>query len=105
MRSGDPADVDLRRSRASQSLKFPLLQNAQQFWLQVERDISDFIEKQRASIGQLEPAALLRDRASERASLVTKKLALEQTARNSSAIELYECAFSSHAAIVNCTRD
>src|SRR3984957_9766238 len=105
MGSGDDSHVDLHRSRASQSFKFPLLQNAQQFWLQVERDISNFIEKQRVSIGPLEPADLLRDRASESTSLVAKKLALEQTARNSSAIELYERAFSSHAAIVNCTRD
>src|ERR1700758_2664502 len=92
MGSGDDSDVDLHRSRASQALKFPLLQNAQQFWLQVERDVSNFIEKQRASIGQLEPADLLRDRAGESASLVAKKLAIEQTAGNSGTIEFYECA-------------
>ena len=36
--------------RAPQSLEFPLLQNAQEFRLQLQRDIPNFIQKQRTLI-------------------------------------------------------
>jgi hypothetical protein len=83
----DDADVDLHRSRASQSLEFPLLQNAQQFWLEVERNISDFVKKQRAVSANERPI-------SER-SFWWPKSSLEQAAGNSGTIEFHESAVPS----------
>ena len=54
MRRGDNANVHFLRPRAAQPLEFPLLQNAQQFRLQLERDIADFVQKQRTLVCQLE---------------------------------------------------
>ena len=66
--------------RRSNSL---LLQHAQQLRLQLERDVADLVEKQRAAVRQLEAADPLRDRAGERAALVAEELALQQAGRES----------------------
>ncbi len=45
---------------------------AQQLWLHVQADISNFIQKEGSAIGQLESACLLREGACERAPFVSK---------------------------------
>jgi hypothetical protein len=65
MSCGHYADVDSLRPSASQALKFPLLQDAEELWLQLERDIADFIQEQRALMCYLKPADLLCDCAGE----------------------------------------
>ena len=45
------------------------------------------------------------DRAGKRASLVTKKLAFQQTSRNSRTIHLYQGPFAAWTQIVNGVRD
>ena len=50
------------RLRAAQALELLLLQDAQQLGLQRRRDVADLVEEQRAAVGQLEAADLLRDR-------------------------------------------
>ena len=63
---GHYAYVDFLRPCTSQVLKFPLLQNTEELWLQLERDIADFIQEQLALMRDLKPADLLCDRAGER---------------------------------------
>src|SRR5438093_44263 len=80
--------VDFRRPCAPQAFEFPLLQDAQQFRLELQGDITDFVQKQRTMVRQLQPATLLCDRAREGTPLMPKEFALQQTAGNGSTVEL-----------------
>src|SRR5437016_3313637 len=77
VRRGDEADVDLDRLRTADPLELLLLQDAQQLRLELERDLADLVEEQRAAVGHLEAADLLGDGAGEGAPLVPEELALE----------------------------
>ena len=83
MRRRDDADVGTFRPRAPETLELVLLQDAQQLRLELERNVADLVEEERAAVGELEPPDLLRDRAGERAALVPEELALEQARRES----------------------
>ena len=72
MRRRYQPNVHLHRPRAPQALEFPLLQNAQQFGLEFQGDIPHFVQKQRPSVGQLQPAHFLGDGAGEGTALVAK---------------------------------
>ena len=48
--------------RAADALELALLQHAQQLRLQLERQLADLVEEQRAAVGQLELALLRADR-------------------------------------------
>src|SRR5262249_52456515 len=74
---------------AAQPFELALLQDAQQLRLELQRRLADLVEKDRAAIGQLEPADALRHGAGERAFLVAKELALEQPGRDRRAIALH----------------
>ena len=54
MRGRDDADVHFLRLRGAEPLERAFLQHAQELGLQVEREIADLVEKQRAAVGQLE---------------------------------------------------
>ena len=58
---------------AADPLELALLQRPQEFRLQFEVDSADFIEEQRAQVGQLEPAGFLFVRARERTLLVAEQ--------------------------------
>src|SRR5208282_302912 len=84
MSRGHNANVDFLRPRASQALKFPFLQDTKELWLQLERDIADFIQEQRALMRHLKAADLLCDRAGERSSFMAEEFTFEQPGRDSS---------------------
>ena len=65
----------------AEPLKLALLQNAQQLGLQIERHFADFVEQNRAAVGQFEFAGTVCDRAGESALAVAEELALEQAPR------------------------
>ena len=50
----DDADVHLQRDRAADALEPLFLQGPQDLRLQRQRQIADFVEKQRAAVGHLE---------------------------------------------------
>src|SRR5208283_403387 len=54
MRGGNQPHVHADRLGASQPLELLLLDGAQQFRLEFEADVADLIQKQRASVRQLE---------------------------------------------------
>ena len=105
MGRGHNPNVHFLRLRAAQALEFPLLQHAQEFRLQIQRDIADFVQKQCALVGQFQPAGLLGHRPGEGAALMPKKFALQQSAGNGSAVELNKCLLPAGAAIVDGVRD
>ena len=48
---GDDANVDMQRAAFSEAIKFALLQNAEKFWLEIQRHFSDFVEENRSAVG------------------------------------------------------
>src|SRR5467141_4266842 len=90
VRSGNQACVGPKRARASQPLELSLLQHAEQFGLQLERNLSYLIQKNRTAVGYFEAANALRDRSRECALLMPKQLAFQQARRYGRAVELHE---------------
>ena len=82
MVADDQAEVGLDRLDAADALDLALLDRAQQLGLQVEAQVADLVEEQRAAGGQLELAELLLVRAGERAALVAEQRALDQLVRD-----------------------
>ena len=79
LRGGDDAGVELVRApRLAQAAELPILQGAQQLGLEIEREIVDLVEEERAAVGPLEAADALRHRAGEGALLVAEQLGLDQ---------------------------
>src|SRR5579862_9908013 len=73
--------------RPSDALEFPLLQHAQQLHLQRQRQLSNLVEKNHASIRNLEAPFLLCRGSGETAALVAEQIALQQRLGNRRAID------------------
>ena len=69
------SNVHPKGLRAAQSFEFLFLQYAEQFGLQLWRNVSHLIEKKRAVVRQLEAPDSLSDGAGKGTFLVTKQLA------------------------------
>src|SRR5689334_17188320 len=100
MRSGDQPDIDLMSGVAAESLKFLLLQNAQQFRLKFQRDVAYFVQKESALIRQFKASDFLTDGSSKCPLFMTEQLTLQKPKRNRSAIQLNKGAFATGAQIV-----
>ena len=62
-------------------------ENPQQLGLAFERQLADFVEKQRAQVGLLEEADVVAVGAGERAGLVAEELALHEVGRDRGAVD------------------
>src|SRR5258705_2231177 len=100
-RRGDQSCVRPERLAATEPLKFAFLEHPQKFRLYFQGDLTNFVQKDAAAVGQLEPPDALRDRSGERALVVTKQFALDQAGREGGAIQFDECFAFSRAQIVN----
>ena len=89
---GDHAHVDLDRLLRADPLDLALLQHAQQLRLRAQAHVADLVEEERAAVGLLELADLLRGGAGERALLVAEQLALDQLLGDRRAVDLHEGA-------------
>src|SRR6266478_7919751 len=101
VRRRDQPHVHLDGLRPADALELLLLEHPQQLRLELERDLADLVEEQRATVRDLESSDLLRDRAGESAALVTEELALEETRWNGGAVDLHERARAPPAAVVD----
>src|SRR5262249_32637651 len=90
---------------AAESLKFLFLQNAQQLRLKFERDVPDFVQKERALMREFEPSRFLRDCSGECAFLMTKQFTFQKPERNGCAIQFHKSSILAAAQLVNCARD
>src|SRR5207302_1649084 len=91
-------------SSPTQALEFLVLQHAKQLRLQFERNLSDFIQKQRAFVSQLKPAYLLADCSSKGAFFVAKKLAFQKPSGDGGTVKFHKVAAGSRAQFVDRTR-
>src|ERR1700690_1714317 len=84
---GDTPEVHVDRTRAANTGDFVLLEHSQKIALRFQADISDFIQEDRATVGDLKTTLLPILGAGECAFLMPEKLALEQTLRQCSAMQ------------------
>ncbi len=75
---GDEANVDGNCSGSADAFEFFFLQRSQNFGLEFRRKVPYFIEKERALMGEFQPADFLRDGPGESPFFVTKEFALEK---------------------------
>ena len=83
----DDAHVHLYRSTSADALDNLVLQKAQQFDLQRVRQVANFVEKERATMGRFDLTDRLTDRARKSAAFVAEQLALQQRLRDRRAID------------------
>src|SRR5690606_37210249 len=101
VRRRDDPDVDRVRAVVADALELALLEHAQELALQLDRDLADLVEEDRAAVGQLEAADAVAVRAGARALHVPEKLAFEQLAGNRRAVHLHQRTVRARAAGVN----
>ena len=78
-----------------------LLEKAQEFNLERKRDFADFIQKQRAAVGDFKSALALGVRPGEGALLVAEEFAFQERLRDRAAIDGDERPVSASAPLVN----
>src|SRR4029453_1575892 len=82
VRGDNEPEVRANRLGPPDALDLAFLNRAQQLGLQVEPEIADFVEEERAARGELELSELLLQGAGERPALVPEKRALDELVRN-----------------------
>src|SRR5690606_31338806 len=87
-------DIDLDRFARADPDNFLLLQCTQQLDLQGHRQVADFVEKQGAAIGLLEPAYAPAGSAGEGAGLMAEQLAFGQVLVDGAAVDRNELALA-----------
>ena len=76
--------------RAAEAREFAVLQHSKKLGLKRRRHVADFVEEQRAVIGELELAGLLLQRAGEGAALKAEQLGLEEIGRERGTVHFDE---------------
>ena len=83
----DQPDVDLARLGRSEPLELAGLDHAQQLGLLAERHVGDFVEEERAAVGELEAADAIDLRVGERALHVAEELRLEDALGHAAGVD------------------
>src|ERR1700722_18429693 len=87
---GDDADIDLNLLDSAEMHESAVLQHAQDFALRVHGHGSDFVEEERASVGDFEQTFLGGDGAGESAFDMSEECGFEQVRRCGSGVNGYE---------------
>src|SRR5262249_39819078 len=97
--------IGFLRARTSQALEFAFLQDAQEFWLKLQGNFANFIQKDGAVMRQLKAADALGDGTGKSAFLVAKQFAFEQAGGDRGAIYLDKGILPARAKIVDAAGD
>ncbi len=87
---GDDSDIDLASSGAAQRFELAFLQHAEEFGLEFQRQLADFVEEDGAAVGKREPAFTPGHGAGERAPLVAEEFAFNEVGRDGGAFDEHE---------------
>ena len=86
MGGSDHPSLEFLRASIANTLVHTLLQNPQQLCLQIERELTDLVEKECALSGELKAPDLVGDRAGERTFDVTEELTFEKLTSKGGAV-------------------
>jgi len=92
VRGGHHPHVDGDRLAAAHRIDLAPLQHAQQLDLHVQRQVADFVEKDRAAVGQLEAADPVGHGSGKSPLAVTEQLAFNQILGDGSAVDGHKVA-------------
>ena len=101
----DQAEVDADRTVGADRIDLAVLQRAQQLHLDVERQLADLVEEERAAVGLAELADMLVGGAGEGALLVAEEDALDEIVGNRAAIDRDERSSAAVAGALDGARD
>ena len=101
VRGGDDPNIDLLGPRFADRQHFTLLEKPEQFRLDVDGQVADFIEEQRAADRGPQDAGLIRHRARKAAAPMAKELTVSQFARRARAVVGQEHAAASKRSGMN----
>src|SRR5437016_7327285 len=96
---GDDPDIAAYGLRAADALELPFLQYAKELRLEVERQVADLVQEERALVRELEAPDPSSDGTRERAPFVPEELALEETGGDGGTVELDERTVPSAEAV------
>ncbi len=91
------ADIHRNGSRAAQPFEFLFLKSSEQFGLELQRDVADFIQEQGSLMGQLKTADLLRDCSGKSALFVAEEFAFKQSGGNCGTVQFDKSAVATSA--------
>ena len=92
-------------SGAAQSFELLLLQDSQQFRLEAEGHVADFIQKQRASVRRLESSYPLNYSTGERTSFMAEEFAFQKVHWDRGTVQLNEWSGPAFTLLVDGARD
>ena len=92
IRRGDDTDVDATGARVADRLNLPALEKTQQRRLHPQAHLTDFVEEQRSTVGDLQLADAIAIRAGEAALDVPEQLRFEQRFGDASTVHRDEVA-------------
>ena len=104
MRRRHHPHVDLGELRRAEALDLLALEDAEELRLQLEGQLADLVEEDRAAVGRLERAGALPVGAGERAPLVTEELGLDQVLADRAAVHDDEGLAGAWAVLVDRAR-
>src|SRR5579872_1558246 len=86
------------------AIEFPFLQHPQKLRLDRQRQLADFVQKERPAMRQVQLAHFARTRTGKRSALMTKQLVLHQSFRNRRAVQRYKGLLAPLRKVVHGTR-
>jgi len=95
-------DIDANRALPAHATDFGALDGAQQLGLELQRQVADLVDEERAAVGTFEHALAGCDRARERAAFVSEQLRFDQVRCDGGAVEHHERRASPGAFLVQC---
>ena len=101
MRGDNDSRVDLVALRAAEPLDPLVLEHAQELDLDVERQVTNLVEKDRRFVGELEAPDLARQRSGIGAFLPAEQLAFDQRRRDGRAVDADHGAAAAPAQLVH----
>ena len=102
---GEDANVDRRFAFAAEAANFAIFENAQELGLRGSGHFADFVEEERAAVGELEAADAAFGRAGEGAAFVAEDFAFHQRFGNCGAVDGDEGTGGARRKFVNAAGD
>ncbi len=100
VRGGDDPHVGPLRPRRAEPLELAALEDPQELRLDLEGELGDLVEEDRAPVGDLEPAERALQRAGEGPALVAEQLALDERGGQGGAVDRDDRPVAAAAAVV-----
>ena len=101
MRGRDQPDVDLHRLAGADPFESLFLEDAEQLGLNLQADVADFVQENRAAVGQLETADLVADGSGEGPFDVAEEFAFKDAGGEGGTVDFHKRTGRPRAVVVD----